>query len=159
MLVLLLAIFTAACAPCIAVKSDLSGRCTFKPKDLGNEICHHPKTAWYFNNSTSKCKVLKNVCKTDEPMFRSKKECKQECEKSVSRPKMPRLCRQQPQKGKCKADFSRWFWSSGQGCREYRGCYTGGFFNQKQCRQKCGGTPTWSKPKPRENPKLRSTAE
>uniref|UniRef100_A0A224YD40 Pancreatic trypsin inhibitor n=1 Tax=Rhipicephalus zambeziensis TaxID=60191 RepID=A0A224YD40_9ACAR len=78
--------------------------------------------------------------------------------KKQTKKRQHQLCRERPKQGRCKASFTKVYWDELKGCREYHGCYRGGFLSIRECIKTCGDTNVRWKPRPREKERGRHTA-
>uniref|UniRef100_L7LTB6 Putative bilaris n=1 Tax=Rhipicephalus pulchellus TaxID=72859 RepID=L7LTB6_RHIPC len=154
MRVLLFVICATAFAPPIAAKKGLPAKCkepNFTEESKGK--CGKIMERWYFSANSTTCKPIKRgYCNEKAYTFATQHKCNQVCgiNDGKKKERLPPLCWSVPRKGKCKANFVKWFWSGPRsGCTSVTGCYTGGFNNRNNCEKKCGGSAKPSRPRPR----------
>ncbi|XP_063427168.1 papilin-like [Mytilus trossulus] len=108
------------------------------PKDQGPCFAAIPR--FYYDSNTYKCrKFIYGGCKGNANNFQTKKECNQECKKSV--------CSLPKDQGPCEGYFKKWYYNAATGkCEKfiYGGCKGNGnrFNRYRGCMKTCKGVTT-----------------
>uniref|UniRef100_L7LQP9 Putative monolaris n=1 Tax=Rhipicephalus pulchellus TaxID=72859 RepID=L7LQP9_RHIPC len=167
---LLIVFFASACVSCFTAEGN------GLPQELDDTMphgvgaratnCTRSVVNWHLAKNSSRCQCVRNeVCHGINHGFGTKEACERKCVSSAAKKDTKKhryhLCRQQPNQGRCKASFQKFYWIDDTGCKMYTGCYKDGFLTMEECTKKCGRHTASRRPRPRERSKekIREKAE
>ncbi|XP_075553976.1 actinia tenebrosa protease inhibitors-like [Dermacentor variabilis] len=123
---------------CFAAKIGRLPKDCVEPNNLkaDSKNCIGIEERWYLSMISGWCKPYKySNCSTVIYGFPSEAACKRKCEKKTGHSPQ---CNDKPYQERCRASFTKFYWTEQQGCKMYTGCYRRGFATLEDCRKKCG---------------------
>uniref|UniRef100_L7LQI8 Putative bilaris n=1 Tax=Rhipicephalus pulchellus TaxID=72859 RepID=L7LQI8_RHIPC len=150
---LLMIFMASACVSCLALGVHGLPKICQEPPNIesGTMNCTGSVTRWYFSKNSSMC--MPHHCGGYQKTYKgfvTEDACKRRCVRTDNKKRPHSSCWQRPQQGRCKASFTKYFWSDIEGCMMYSGCYKQGFLSIDECRKKCGLPKLPHRPRPRD---------